>query len=440
MTDSPRFRIEWEWEAAPSMRSAELRSTFARLKIHIDDECLTLVEDRESGSSRRAIACSLYPLAEWVAYNWWFLQTDSRPASSLVALRSGRELSPNEQRRWRRHALRDAGDGFLWPNLFIVPIGASTTLLWRSDKAASKARPIRFLTQGEVSVDSAEVQQVFGNLIEAVIERLVDCGIESSRLSEEWSAIQSADPEEKEYCRAAARLGLDPYSEAAKYEDAILRASTELEQGLLNEFLSVANPDKILDDLDWIARARQEMASLSSPNTTLADLRGDVLASRRGVHPMAPWEQGYSDARALRETIGINPTERFTFDGYLSRRIVDAPDRSLHAIGGGRSLTSSVVLGRRQLEDSERFTLARAFWNLLHRPDEQFLITPAHSARQKTERAFAAELLAPAEGVAQLIGNDPSDIGVDELESAERHFGVSSLIIQYQIDNQLTSA
>ena len=99
-----------------------------------------------------------------------------------------------------------------------------------------------------------------------------------------------------------------------------------------------------------------------------------------------------------------------------------------------------MVLGREQHVDSERFTLARALWHILRQPDEQFLITPAVTNRQKTERAFAAELLAPAEGLAELIGQDPDNIGVEELESAERHFHVSSLIIQHQIANQLTYA
>ncbi len=55
------------------------RVTWARLEIHIGGECVALVEDQESRSSRRAIYCPLYPLAEWVAYNWWFLRADSRP-------------------------------------------------------------------------------------------------------------------------------------------------------------------------------------------------------------------------------------------------------------------------------------------------------------------------------------------------------------------------
>jgi IrrE N-terminal-like domain len=445
VTESSRLRIEWEWEAAPLIKAPELRATFARLRIFVDDDCVTLVEDRESASSRRSIACSLYPLAEWIAYNWWFLQANNRPASALSAFRSRRELPPKVRRQWQLHGVRGAGDGFLWPDLFVLPDEPGTRLLWRSDRLVPDSPdrwPIRFLTQGEAVIDPIELQQTLVGFVESVIERLTDCGVGDTRLTEEWTAIKEADAEEAAYCRAAARLGLDPYSEAAKYEGEILRAAREMAPGILSAFLDSVSPEKMAEDLDWIVAAQNEIAQLSGPTDgTLEALRPEIVHDIERLRRTAPWGPGYTGARAVRRAIGLSPVDPFDFGAYVSKAVVPAPDRTLHALGGGRAdAAPSVVLGRHQHEDSERFTLARAMWHFLRQPQEQFLITSAHTARQKAERAFAAELLAPAEGVAKLIGDNPDDIGIDELEMAERHFHVSSLIIQHQIDNQLTYA
>lgn len=177
MTQGSSLRIEWDWEAAPLIKAPELRATFARLRIFVGDECITLVEDRESASSRRSITCSLYPLAEWIAYNWWFLQSDNRLTSALAILRSRRDPPPKHRPGLLRHGLRGAGDGFLFPNLFIIPDGSLTRLLWRSDQAVPSGWPIRFLTQGEAVVNSIELQQTLAGFVESVIERLADSGV-----------------------------------------------------------------------------------------------------------------------------------------------------------------------------------------------------------------------------------------------------------------------
>ncbi|MCA2186306.1 hypothetical protein [Nonomuraea cavernae] len=59
---------------SPGNLVCELRQTWARIEISVGAEYVTLLEDLESGSSRRSIYCPLYPLAEWAAYNWWSLR------------------------------------------------------------------------------------------------------------------------------------------------------------------------------------------------------------------------------------------------------------------------------------------------------------------------------------------------------------------------------
>ena len=55
---------------------------------------------------------------------------------------------------------------------------------------------------------------------------------------------------------------------------------------------------------------------------------------------------------------------------------------------------------------------------------------------QRVERAFAAEILAPAVGVEEMLGAT-SYVYFDELERVANHFDVSTRVIRHQAENQL---
>lgn len=422
MTGQAKMRIEWEWEPAPHMKAPELRETFARLRIFVEHNCVTLVEDQESGSSRRAIAVSLYPLAEWLAYNWWLLRADGRYAGN-----------DTDMRRYRQgHSFRQAGDGFLWPDLIVLPEESRTRLRWNSDRTTPAGWPIRFLAHGTAMVDSDELQQTFAYFIEQVLERLSDCGVGETKLAEEWAAIRQTDADEESYCLAAARLGLDPYTDAAKYEAEIVRSGEVLadDPDLLAEFLNSVNPARIGEDLDWIVEARSKVAALPA----VRSLATIAVPSRSNG---SPWEYGYAAARSVRRELGLGATDRIDVEELVSSQVLDVADKKLQAFGVGRRESGpALVLGREQHPRAKRFTLARALWHVLRRPDTPFLIATTHTARQRVARAFAAELLAPAEGLAELFGV-MTGVDDDEIERAEEHFQVSSLIVKHQLDNQL---
>ena len=68
MDDDAELQIRWEWEPGRPVRTPEHHATWARIEMSVGPDCLTLVEDRDSGSSRRSIFVPLYPLAEWAVY------------------------------------------------------------------------------------------------------------------------------------------------------------------------------------------------------------------------------------------------------------------------------------------------------------------------------------------------------------------------------------
>jgi hypothetical protein len=84
--------------------------------------------------------------------------------------------------------------------------------------------------------------------------------------------------------------------------------------------------------------------------------------------------------------------------------------------------------------DSARFLLARAlfFVPLLQRGATARLVTKAHTWEQAASRAFAAELLAPADALRAEVGGGVSQ---EELKAVASHFQVSSMVIEHQLKN-----
>ena len=454
MTGSQELKIRWEWEAAAQARAPEHRATWARIEIRAGSDFVTLAEDRESGSSRRSIYCPLYPLAEWIVYNWWFLQADTRPSNFLSQdLGVITQASPVLPRSLQeRHSIRASGDGFAWPNLVIVPDGPETRLVWGSDRARSPNWPVRFLTYGDCRVPSELVRHEFELLITETLTRLSEQGVTSTVLENEWEAIQQTGQEEAEYCRAAARLGLDPYSDAEPYEEDIMHVAEALRGELLTDFLNAVNPQHISRALTWVSAGRSVMERRPAAPETLARPEGsapeagvvrELRAKRHGLVSAegAPWEVGYQQARIIRKQIAPDTTARLAVDQYMPSRTRQAPDVSLQALGATTDQRQPlVIIGQRRPVTSNRFTLSRALWHCIWDDSPLFLVTTAHTYRQRAERSFAAELLAPADGIAALLESPPEAASQEELEQIAQRFGVSSMVIEHQVRNHLIAA
>jgi hypothetical protein len=68
------------------------------------------VEDVGSTSSRRSVYVPLYPLAEWIAFNWWLLAANTRPATILARLHRRDDFFDQvPRRRAFLHHLRPLG-------------------------------------------------------------------------------------------------------------------------------------------------------------------------------------------------------------------------------------------------------------------------------------------------------------------------------------------
>lgn len=130
-------------------------------------------------------------------------------------------------------------------------------------------------------MDGAEVGHTLSSLVASVLTRLAEQGVPNTLLEREWEAITGTDGEEAEYCLAAARLGLDPYSEAHKVEASIIRASEQLSARVFDDFMDAVDPDLIDAGLDWLRAEKNKSYTASSTQ------RAKTRALRR---EMARWE------------------------------------------------------------------------------------------------------------------------------------------------------
>jgi hypothetical protein len=432
------LQFKWEWEQGDGVAIPEHRTTWARLEIWLADECITLVEDKATLSARRSIYCALYPIAEWITSNWWLLRADAR-VRELGTVATNPTTSERLRSLAQRHNLRFAGDGFVWPDLTIVPEGRQTFASWRRDRHWRPYAPIRYLAEGEAYLDGDEVKYRLGEFVEAVLGRLNESGLTETDLHAEWKDIRETEPEVEAFCLAAARLGLDPYWEAHDVEAAIVEAVGRLPDSLLEDFLDAVDTDLLTPAAIWVNKAQRTLERVMQPTSKRAGekTQGDILDLRQtlaadvGLREGMPWEIGYAYARQVRELLHIAPAEPVPVDSYVHSVLRSGPDPSLTALGLGHS--TAVVLSQRQAPEPRRFTLARVIWHLLSSSGDPFLITAAHTERQSVERAFAAEFLAPAAGIQEVMG---TSTGTDPDEVA-RYFRVSPLVVYHQVENQL---
>lgn len=437
MNEALTVRIEWL--DAPGVNTPELASTWARYEIWVDGRCVTQVEDTD-GTFRRSVHGSLYPLAEWIASNWWVLNFNIRPSAVEPRYWSWPNLRVH---RWlAQHNIRAAGDGMAWPNLTLVAEGAVTRAVWVPDPDRSFG-PVRFVSIGDAWLRPEGVSEGLARLVNHVLDRLAETGLPKTRLAEEWTAVAKTDDEEREFCRTVARLGLDPYSVDDQTAADVVEIAGNLSDELIGDFFDSADPQALRQAAEWTRRAVVTAnKAATTAKHTLQPLYEVALPWTQGpsIDFDRPWAAGYSLARQVREALGVQATAQFDILTWVGRSAstnsagiqgVVAVDRSRCGVVLSESPVARVGLAR------ARFGQARALGRVLARPQQHsFVLSTARGYDEAVARAFAAELLAPAEGIRRAL----AALGKQDdaaLDAAAKLFGVSPLVIRHQYDNHL---
>jgi hypothetical protein len=222
-------------------------------------------------------------------------------------------------------------------------------------------------------------------------------------LREVWDRVRATeqDPSEKEWCMNAGRLGLDPYDPDAPDLE---RIKDGLCEELFADFCEAAEPDELSPICNWARDASRRLH-----NAPVIMTRGFGAAPRPDFS-RRPWAEGYDAARLLRNRMGLAESPQRAPDTLLG----DSAISDSATLLGGAPLVEG--LARRESHEmrmavtaisrrQRRFRLCRSFY-LAWRPNRSTVAaTTAGTWRQQASRAFAAELLAPADLLRDRAGN-----------------------------------
>ena len=421
--------FETEWVAAEEVKGPELASTWASLLIRVDDSVITRVVDRRAQTVRDHIYVPLYPLAESLVTNWWFLLHEV-----------GNPMRNEDDAFIRRHALVSARDGYAFPNLQVVSTGNQTVLDWTP--ASFPEAKLDYQGGDHVQIDRNEFRESCSDLLDRVIRRLVSCGVEGTMLQEEWAAIQAADEDESSFCKTAAGLGWDPYALSGAQQEAVLRLEDVLDAAVFEEAVAILDVEHLQAQATGIAAALEPANGTRLPLEHVREACTQPPALTGG----SPWQAGYALARDVRRRLGLDGEPLPTTDA-LGAALREHPgalreatqDRDL----GDTNLLNGVVTSDRDglpsfavgsgHDRNRRFHFCRGLAEVLTSPGSPALLTRTRSDRQQRNRAFAAEFLAPAAALRTRVPRQVlDDEDVDELAV---QFGVSSWMIKHQLQN-----
>lgn len=417
------LRFDFEWASVPGSKDPVIGATMADLEIRLGDQSITKVYDRRVQCVRDRVLVSLYPLAEWVAAHWWPLLEEN-----LVPGRT--ERGPFAE----KHSFRHAGDGFALPDLTLVPEGE--TVLLRCVPLSLEHQPISFQTDLQDYLPKDHVREVLSDLIEAVLERILSANLRGTWLESEWNALRDMDPEEVDFCQAVARMGLDPFDIPDDVRDAVLDAASKLPGSAAEEVFRCASPSSLPGISEWISVGIGKIGASRCRLPDLSPIRSSLGDVRQGL----PWERGYQMARDLRSRMALSPEPPLDLRQVLGpdTPVVQAegpPSRAINALVGARGESAFCCYGDiPALEESRRFLIARALGLCLQTSHPlPGVLSVAVTQEQQQNRAFAAELLAPANSIRQRMRSEM--ISEDDLDDLSRLFKVSSYVVAHQVRN-----
>ena len=433
----PTIDFRHDWLGGTGIQGPELAATYAALEIRVGSSTITRVLDHLDRESRNCIHAPLFPLAESLASNWWFLTSESP--------RTPADTGDHEFRQ--RHSLVHGGDGCLFPDLIAFPDGGRVRMEW-SRTPADETCPLEFLEEGHTATTVSAFRGECARLIESVLQRLNASGIQNTFLHEEWARVRGAGAEEVVTCETAAALGWDPYD----LDDARWKALETLD-GLgdaLRESVSAIvseTPESVVRSCEAINRALEAARTGGGSFPDLGSLRQEIEAGRASAKSgsdATAWSDGYDLARRVRRALGLDDGPLLTPE--LAQALAHPPEAltaGAPADFGAATLFDGVVAAngdgrtsfafRRAREESRRFHLCRALAEALTAPATDAVLTGAPTPRQQRGRAFAAEFLAPAEALRGRVRGPL--VREDDLSDLSAEFEVSPFVIGHQLEN-----
>ena len=143
--------------------SAEERATFGLFSMAANERLLIEGVDNLSREMRHGPHVSGYPLAEWLAWNWWRIRWEL-----------GRPVAPDAASRWDfAHRLSTIGNGYAWPNTRIFSDGLHSFLVSEPSRTPDTL-PFRYLgaARRRETVPAQSLEEAGDGFVEGVLDGL----------------------------------------------------------------------------------------------------------------------------------------------------------------------------------------------------------------------------------------------------------------------------
>lgn len=431
-----------EWIAVPDEGDLLECRTMARIAWTVEGQRMTRVYDRATQSQRDGIYIPVYELAGWLVDNWWSLLYEPWPFAGPVPGPGG-AVAPDVMGWMHRHCMRTALSGYAAPNVCIFSHGRDVGIVSRADPRGLYVHaPVDYTETFEVQGNREELRVELAQFIQWVLARMEGfADVRVAELQGNWSAICATTAEEAEFCRAAGRLGLDPY-DVSEWPEGVVewfeRAPPGwLDSGLVEDLLECPDPAGVkLGQHVALTRIVEELGLSAAAN--------DFGAANREATAFA---EGYSLASWVRTGMSLNGGERLTdvraaAEAACGRAMVVQesvlPEGRILAVAGWKSNPGPVVATRSSgVLTTIRFLACRGLYMALRGATRgPRLVTDARTWVQRASRAFAAELLAPRTSALERYAEAERRVGCDEAEvQVARHYDVSPKVIRHQIEN-----
>ena len=419
--------IHCQWESAQH-EPLEIRQTSAMLKIMLGEGIVTRNEDEWSRTIRDETRLSAYPLALWLVSSWWRLRWEPEPLPMMVPSQS-----------WRMaHELGASGYGYVWPRVAFASDGEMVHA-WTVPSTPNSKEVVRYFPSVTHHAMAGGIfERSIDEFIAGVIARLDAVKVEHTTLHNLWKEIleERSHTTLTNHRRLEAMLGFDP----DECPDDLLQRFVELTPqagfSAVTEMAPVcasSDPAPVLEQVISFASSGGFSGRIQSFHQSKVAKAGDTAPA---------WRRGQHLAQQARLSLGLREdslSDQILCDlmGLRSQAVqgVQMDSRPLVgiAIREGNSGGLKFLLRKRNTS-GRRFELARLYGDYLmaEESDRWLLETDAKTARQKAQRAFAAEFLCPINALKNDLSGDFSQEAIDEVAG---RFGVGSKAVETQLVN-----
>lgn len=413
--------------------------TNAEIFIGDENHCATEVQDRRANTVRQTIRVSAYLLAEWLVANWWRLTLEperERPGNSSAML------------DWKlSHQFGAIGGGYLWPPLTLDSDQFRITVRSSANTSFMPAdlSPVRYLNTFQFSVTVAALENAIVGFVVDVISRLDALNLRETPLHLLWREVsgERVNARLREVRQIEALLGMDPDTNDQLAKEFLKWKRKAGDEAVREIAAGVAeNPEpEIFKRAETAVQSIHTFARIESFN----DIQSAVVDVGNLAREI-PWELGKKFAETLRKIwhLRAEPVKNRKLAELLNvnENVFESYAATPFTLGvrGNAENQLKLVLREQMQSQGRRFEVARLLGDfLLSNAESRWLpVTSAMTARQKFQRAFAAEFLCPSDALKERF--EWKNLDQEETESRISEtavdFDVSTLVIRHHLENR----